>query len=124
MGAATDGLCLLGQGAQPQPGEPERFNPCNRFVLSAGPRLHVALSLLHLTGYKERRPRRPQANSAVGLQGRRGHPENLRDPGREVTTGPARLRAFANAVGLAIAEATPCRKFNRAGSILVDHFTT
>ncbi len=90
----------------------------DRFVLSSGHACVLQYSLLHLTGYD------------LGLNdleqfrqwGSRtpGHPERGDTPGVEVTTGPLG-QGFANAVGFAIAERFLAERFNRPGSVVVDH---
>jgi transketolase len=103
-----------------------RFNPADkrwfdrdRFVLSAGHGSALLYALLHLTGYDL---------SLADLQSFRqlgsrtpGHPEYHHTPGVEVTTGPLG-QGFANAVGLAIAEAHLGATYNREQTI-VDHHT-
>ena len=101
-----------------------RHNPRNpnwadrdRFVLSAGHASMLLYSMLHLTGYPdmtlEEIENFRQWNSITP-----GHPENHLTPGVETTTGPLG-QGFANAVGMALAEARLGEEFDG----LVDHFT-
>ncbi|MGD8634582.1 MAG: transketolase, partial [Anaerolineales bacterium] len=104
-----------------------KFNPADpiwpdrdRFVLSAGHGSMLLYALLHLTGFDL---------SMDELQGFRqwgsqtpGHPEFGRTPGVEATTGPLG-QGFANAVGMAVAEAALAERFNRPGYEVVDHHT-
>jgi len=91
----------------------------DRFVLSAGHGSMLLYSLIYLTGmgldlgdlknFRQLGSRTP------------GHPEAHLTPGIEVTTGPLG-QGFANAVGLAIAEAHLAATYNHQQSI-VDHHT-
>lgn len=104
-----------------------RHNPKNpawanrdRFVLSNGHASMLLYSLLHLSGY---------ALSIDDLKNFRqlhaktpGHPEFGYAPGVETTTGPLG-QGIANAVGMAIAERSLAREFNRSGHEIVDHHT-
>src|SRR3954466_5052652 len=77
-------------------------------------------SLLHLTGYglpMEELKRFRQLGSKTP-----GHPEYGYAPGVETTTGPLG-QGFANAVGMALAEALLRAQFNRPGFELVEHHT-
>ncbi|KAF2873591.1 Transketolase, thiamine diphosphate binding domain-containing protein [Massariosphaeria phaeospora] len=103
------------------------FNPKNpdwlnrdRFVLSNGHGCMLQYALLHLFGY---------ALSIDDLKNFRqvdsitpGHPEAHDTPGIEVTTGPLG-QGFANAVGLAIAQAHTAAVFNKPGFDLVNNHT-
>ena len=76
-------------------------------------------ALLHLTGYDvalDEIKRFRQWDSTTP-----GHPERGQTPGVEITTGPLG-QGFANAVGMAIAEASSRRRsYNRPGFDIVDH---
>jgi transketolase len=90
----------------------------DRFVLSAGHACMLQYSLLHLCGYdlgiEDLRQFRQWGSRTPG------HPERGHTPGIEITTGPLG-QGFANAVGMAIAERFLADRFNRPGSVVVDH---
>jgi transketolase len=104
-----------------------RHNPRNpewpdrdRFVLSAGHASMLLYGTLHLVGYDlplEEIRRFRQWGSRTP-----GHPEHGHTPGVETTTGPLG-QGFANAVGMALAEAHLAARFNRDGHAVVDHRT-
>ena len=104
-----------------------KFNPSDplwpdrdRFILSAGHGCALLYALLHVTGFDL-----PLAELEKFRQwGSRtpGHPEYGKTPGVEATTGPLG-QGFANAVGMAIAEAALAARFNRPGHQIVDHYT-
>jgi len=92
----------------------------DRFVLSAGHGSMLLYALLHLTGYdlpldEIQRFRRWGSRAP-------GHPERGVTAGVEVTTGPLG-QGFANAVGMAMAEAHLAARYNRPGHELIDHCT-
>ncbi|KZF23599.1 transketolase TktA [Xylona heveae TC161] len=104
-----------------------KFNPKNpkwlnrdRFVLSNGHGCMLQYALLHLFGYdvtiKDLEEFRKIDSRTPG------HPEANDTPGVEVTTGPLG-QGFANAVGLAIAQANTAATFNKPGYNLVDNYT-
>ncbi|HEX2864054.1 MAG TPA: transketolase [Deinococcales bacterium] len=104
-----------------------RFNPRDphwanrdRFVLSAGHASMLLYGALYLTGYDvtlDDLQHFRTLNSRTP-----GHPEYGHTPGVETTTGPLG-QGFANAVGMAIAEAHLAERFNRPGHTVVDYRT-
>ena len=105
-----------------------RFNPKNpgwanrdRFVLSAGHASMLLYGALHLSGFDlglEDLKQFREWNSRTP-----GHPELTHAPsGVETTTGPLG-QGFANAVGMALAEAHLAARYNRSGHAVMDHFT-
>ncbi|CAK0820587.1 unnamed protein product, partial [Prorocentrum cordatum] len=109
-----------------------RFSPTkrwinrDRFVLSAGHASALLYSMLHLTGnglggpYEVTMDALKQFRKAGSSTP--GHPEFRMTSGVEVTTGPLG-QGFANAVGMAIAEAHLAARFNRKDFPLFDNYT-
>jgi transketolase len=119
MGAAAMAYTLFTRHLRFNPKDPHWLNR-DRFVLSAGHGSMLLYALLYLTGYdltlddiKNFR----QFGSKTP-----GHPEEGRTPGVEATTGPLG-QGFANAVGMAIAEAHLGAVYNRTDLPIIDHFT-
>ena len=119
LGAAPMAYVLWTRFLRFNPRRPEWFDR-DRFVLSAGHGSALLYSLLHLTGYdlplEELQSFRQWGSMTPG------HPERGHTPGVEVTTGPLG-QGFANAVGMAMAEAHLGALFNRPDFPVVDHFT-
>ena len=119
LGAAPMAYALWARVLRHNPRHPGWFNR-DRFVLSAGHGSMLLYSLLHMTGYdlslEELKRFRQWGSKAPG------HPERGHTPGVETTTGPLG-QGFANAVGMAIAEAQLAARYNRPGFTVIDHAT-
>ena len=119
MGMAEIAVALWGRHLKHNPRNPD-WPDRDRFVLSNGHGSMLLYGLLHLTGYDlpiDELKRFRQLHSKTP-----GHPEVGVTPGVETTTGPLG-QGFANAVGMALAEALLAREFNRPGHEVVDHRT-
>ncbi len=119
MGAAAMAYALWTRHLRHNPHDP-KWPDRDRFVLSGGHGSMLLYSLLHLTGYDlplEEIKKFRQWGSITP-----GHPEFGLTPGVETTTGPLG-QGFANAVGMAIAEAHLAAEFNTPEYTLVDHYT-
>ncbi|TMH08389.1 MAG: transketolase [Betaproteobacteria bacterium] len=119
MGAAPMAYVLWTRMLKHNPRNPHWFDR-DRFVLSAGHGSMLLYSLLYLTGYDltldDIKQFRQFGSKAPG------HPERGHTPGVETTTGPLG-QGFANAVGMAIAEAQLAARYNRPGFEIIDHAT-
>ncbi|MGQ9920382.1 MAG: transketolase [Desulfobacca sp.] len=119
MGDAAMGYTLWDRFLKFNPRDPHWPNR-DRFVLSAGHGCMLLYALLYLYGYDlpiEEIKNFRQLGSITP-----GHAEHGKTPGVEVTSGPLG-QGFANAVGLAMAEAAMAATYNRPGFPIIDHFT-
>jgi transketolase len=119
LGAAALAYALWTGHLKHNPADPQ-WADRDRFVLSAGHGSALLYSLLHMTGYDlsldDLKQFRQWGSKAPG------HPERGHTPGVEITTGPLG-QGFANAVGMAIAEAHLAARYNRDGHVPIDHRT-
>ncbi len=119
MGGAAMAYALWSRCLKHCPGAPD-WPDRDRFVLSAGHGSALLYALLHLFGYDlsldDLKQFRQWGSKTPG------HPEYGHTPGVETTTGPLG-QGFANAVGMALAEARLAAEFNRPGFKVVDHYT-
>ncbi|MDH4045028.1 MAG: transketolase [Gemmatimonadota bacterium] len=117
MGLAPAAYVLWTRYLRHNPADPT-WPGRDRFVLSAGHASMLLYAVLHLTGYDltlDDLKAFRQWDSRTP-----GHPEFGRTPGVETTTGPLG-QGFANAVGMAIAEAHLAARFGRSGEDVVGH---
>ncbi len=119
LGAAPMAYALWSRLLKCNPRHPD-WADRDRFVLSAGHASMLLYSLLHLSGYEL--PLAEIQNFRQWGSKAPGHPERGHTPGVEVTTGPLG-QGFANAVGMAIAEAQLAARYNRPGHRIIDHHT-
>ena len=119
MGAAPMAFVLWDRIMRHNPKNPHWLNR-DRFVLSAGHGCMLQYALLYLAGYDSvtlddiKQFRQWESRTP-------GHPENFVTAGVEVTTGPLG-QGFANAVGLAMAEAHLAAKFNKPDAKIIDNY--
>jgi transketolase len=119
MGTAAIAYTIWKNHLKINPKNPNWFDR-DRFVLSGGHGSMLLYSLLHLAGFDL--PLNELKNFRQWGSKTPGHPEFGITPGVETTTGPLG-QGFANAVGMAIAEAHLASTFNKAGKKIIDHFT-
>ena len=119
MALAPLAYALYMRHVRHNPADP-RWPDRDRVVLSAGHASMLLYSTLYLTGYDITL----DDIKAFRQWGSRtpGHPEFGHTAGIETTTGPLG-QGFANAVGMAVAEAHIAAVFNREGLGIVDHHT-
>jgi len=119
LGAAPMAYVLWDRYLKHHPANP-LWADRDRFVLSAGHGSALLYALLFMTGYgltlDDIRQFRQWGSKTPG------HPERGHTPGVEVTTGPLG-QGFANAVGMAIAEAQLAARYNREPYKIIDHHT-
>jgi transketolase len=113
LGAAAAAYTLWSRHLRHDPADPKWFGR-DRFVLSAGHASALLYSLLHLFGYDLKAFRQMGSRTP-------GHPEYHHTAGVEVTTGPLG-QGFANAVGMAMAQAQIAATYANGGD-LFDHYT-
>lgn len=119
MGAAPMAYELWAKHMKHNPLDPKWINR-DRFVLSAGHGSMLLYSLLHLFGYDvsiEDIKNFRQFGSRTP-----GHPEYNHTSGVDASTGPLG-QGFANAVGMAMAEAHLAAKFNTEDCKIIDHYS-
>ena len=119
MGMAEIAVALWNRHLRHNPANPH-WPDRDRFVLSNGHGSMLQYALLHLTGYDL--PMSELRNFRQLHSKTPGHPETGVTPGVETTTGPLG-QGFANAVGMALAEALLASEFNAPGHAIVDHRT-
>jgi transketolase len=119
MGMADIAAVLWTNHLNHNPNNPAWFNR-DRFVLSNGHGSMLIYSLLHLYGYDlsidDLKDFRQWGSKTPG------HPENHVTPGVETTTGPLG-QGIANAVGMAMAEASLAGRYNEDDNSIIDHHT-
>ena len=119
LGAAPMAYTLWGKAMNHNGKNPDWVNR-DRFVLSAGHGSMLIYSLLHLFDYglsiEDLKAFRQSGSKTPG------HPEYGHTKGVEATTGPLG-QGFANAVGMAMAEAHLAAKFNKDDMNIIDHST-
>ncbi len=119
MGLAPLAYLLFTRHMRHNPADPAWPNR-DRFVLSNGHASMLLYASLFLSGYDLTLDDIEQFRQWGSRTP--GHPEVGHTPGVETTTGPLG-QGFANAVGMAVAEAHLAATFNREGHAIVDHHT-
>ncbi|KAJ9101705.1 Transketolase [Naganishia friedmannii] len=119
MGMAPVAHILFTRFMHSNPKNPKWYNR-DRFVLSNGHACALQYCLLHLMGYKVSMDDLKQFRQLDSITP--GHPEVGVTPGIEVTTGPLG-QGFANAVGLAMAQAHMGGTFNKDGFEIFNNHT-
>jgi transketolase len=117
LGAADICTALFNRHLKFDPAQPQ-WPDRDRFVQSNGHGSTLIFSLLHLAGYAAFPIEQIRAFRELGSH-TPGHPEYEPAQGVEITTGPLG-QGFANAAGMAVAEAMLNAEF---GDDVVDHYT-
>ena len=119
LGMADVSAVLWSEFMNHNPNDTQWWNR-DRFVLSAGHGSMLIYSLLHLYGHdlsvEDLKAFRKWGSKTPG------HPENFVTQGVETTTGPLG-QGVANAVGMALAEASLAGRYNKEGYEIIDHYT-
>ncbi len=118
MGCSPIAYLLYSKIMNHNPANPKWLNR-DRFVLSAGHGSMLLYGILHLCGYDVPMDQLKQFRQWNSITP--GHPEFGLTPGVETTTGPLG-QGFANAVGMAWAQAHIAARFNKDDIKLIDHF--
>ena len=118
MGCAPIAYVLYTKYLNHNPANPKWLNR-DRFILSAGHGSMLLYSILHLCGYDL--PLDELKNFRQWGSKTPGHPEYNLTPGVETTTGPLG-QGFANAVGMAIAQAFLAANLNQDDFKILDHY--
>lgn len=119
LGAAPMAYTLWQNHLNVNPSNTKWFNR-DRFVLSAGHGSMLLYSLLHLSGFDVSIEDLKHFRQWGSLTP--GHPEVHITSGVEATTGPLG-QGFANAVGMAMAEAHLSAVYNKDEFPVIDHYT-
>ena len=119
LGMADVSAVLWSEFMNHNPNDTQWWNR-DRFVLSAGHGSMLIYSLLHLYGYDlsidDLKAFRKWGSKTPG------HPENFVTQVVETTTGQLG-QGVANAVGMALAEASLAGRYNKEGHEIIDHYT-
>jgi transketolase len=118
MGCAPIAYSLYSKIMKHNPANPLWLNR-DRFILSAGHGSMLLYASLHLCGYKVSMDDLKNFRQWGSITP--GHPEYHITPGVETTTGPLG-QGFANAVGMAIANAYLSSLFNKDDLKILDHY--
>jgi transketolase len=119
MGLAPLAYLIFTRHLKHNPADPA-WPDRDRFVLSNGHASMLLYAVLHLSGYDL--PLEEIRNFRQWDSRTPGHPEYGHTPGVETTTGPLG-QGFANAIGMAVAEAQLAATFNKPDHRIVDHDT-
>lgn len=119
LGAAPMAYALWAEHLRVDPANSQWMNR-DRFILSAGHGSALLYSLLHMAGFDVTIDDLKQFRKMDSRTP--GHPEYGFTDGVEATSGPLG-QGFAQAVGMAMAEAHLAAQYNRPGHDIIDHYT-